>query len=79
MSRDLANSTTVFFKSPLFVSIIPLMFIPIPANIADAFSVGLISAAKPDLSALAPSDAFTPPSFIAAIKNAKSFTSPPSC
>ena len=50
-----------------------------PCNIADAFVVGLINAARPDLSALAPSDALIPPSFIAAIKNAKSFTSPPSC
>ena len=39
--------------------------------------VGLIIDASPDLSAFAPSAAFTPPSFIAVRSNAKSFTSPP--
>ena len=37
----------------------------------------MIREAIADLIALAPSDAFTPPSFIAVKYNAKSFTSPP--
>ena len=41
--------------------------------------LGLINDARPDLSALAPSDALIPPSFIAVKKNARSSTSPPSC
>ena len=44
-----------------------------------ALSVGLIRDARPDFNALAPSDALIPPSFMAVKKNAKSFTSPPSC
>ena len=52
---------------------------PKPKSISFAFPVGLIKDARPDLSALAPSDALIPPSFIAVIKKAKSFTSPPSC
>ena len=35
--------------------------------------------ARPDFSALAPSEALIPPSFIAVRKKAKSSTSPPSC
>ena len=49
-----------------------------PRN-ALAFADGLIKDARPDLSALAPSDALIPPSFIAVRKNARSSTSPPSC
>ena len=49
------------------------------ASILLAFSVGLINDARPDLSALAPSDALIPPSFIAVKKNARSSTDPPSC
>ena len=53
------------------------MLIPKSESIPLAFLVGLIIEARPDLSALAPSDALMPPSFIAVIKNAKSLTSPP--
>ena len=74
-----AKDTTVAFKSPLLASTIPLMLIPNPASISDAFSVGLINEARPDFNALAPSDAFIPPSRIAVKKNARSFTSPPNC
>ena len=77
--KALANSITVAFRSPLFFSTIAVALIPNPASISDAFPVGLINAARPDLSAFAPSDALIPPSFIAAIKNVKSFTSPPNC
>ena len=77
--KALANSTTVAFKLPLFLSTIAVALIPNPLSMSDAFLVGLINAARPDLSAFAPSDALIPPSFIAAIKNVKSFTSPPSC
>jgi hypothetical protein len=55
------------------------MLTPKPANISLAFLLGLINDARPDLSALAPSDALIPPSFIAVKKNAKSSTDPPSC
>ena len=55
------------------------MFTPSPAKNFDAFSDGLINDARPDLSALAPSDALIPPSFIAVRKNARSSTFPPSC
>ena len=55
------------------------MLIPRPASISLAFLDGLIIEARPDLSALAPSDALIPPSFIAVMKNAKSSTDPPSC
>ena len=74
-----ANSITVALRSPLFFVTISLALIPKAASISDALPVGLINAARPDLSALAPSDALIPPSFIAAMKNVKSFTSPPSC
>ena len=74
-----ANSITVAFKSPLLFTTISLALIPKPLSISDALPVGLISAARPDLRALAPSDALIPPSFIAAMKKVKSFTSPPSC
>ena len=52
---------------------------PNPASISLVFFAGLIIDARPDLSALAPSDALIPPSFIAVIKNARSSTDPPSC
>ena len=74
-----ANSITVALRSPLLLSTIAFALIPYEASMSAALPVGLISAASPDLSALAPSDALIPPSFIAAIKNVKSFTSPPSC
>ena len=65
--------------SPLFASTSPLILIPkAPINFA-ALSDGLIKDARPDLSALAPSDALIPPSFIAVRKNARSSTVPPSC
>ena len=79
VSSACANPITVFFISPLFASTIPFKLIPKPASIADTFLVGLIIAARPDLSALAPSDALIPPSFIAVRKKARSSTSPPSC
>ena len=69
----------MFLILPALPSTIPRTFIPYPASISDAFLVGLINAARPDLSALAPSDALIPPSFIAVRKNAKSSTLPPSC
>ena len=78
MSSAFAKSTTVFFKLPLSFSTIPTMSIPKPLSISLALVVGLIKDARPDLSALAPSDALIPPSFMAVRKNAKSFTSPPS-
>ena len=77
MSRALAKSTTTPLTSPSFASIIPLRFTPNPLSTALALSVGLIRDARPDLSALAPCAALTPPSFIAAIKKARSLTSPP--
>ena len=52
---------------------------PKPESILVAFEVGLMSDARPDFRALAPSDALIPPSRIAVRKNAKSLTSPPSC
>ena len=55
------------------------MFTPMPASMSLAFLLGLINDARPDLSALAPSDALMPPSFMAVKKNAKSSTDPPSC
>ena len=57
----------------------PEIFIPNPASISLAFLVGLINDARPDLSALAPSEALIPPSFMAVKKKARSSTSPPSC
>ena len=79
VSNALANPTTVPFKSPALLLTIPLILIPRPASISDAFLEGLIIDASPDLSALAPSDALIPPSFIAVRKNARSSTDPPSC
>ena len=79
MSSACAKPTTIFFTFPLFASTIPVMLIPISISIALAFLVGLIRDARPDLSALAPSDALIPPSFIAVKKNARSSTSPPNC
>ena len=52
---------------------------PRSPSIPAAFLDGLINDARPDLSALAPSDALIPPSFMAVRKNARSSTSPPSC
>ena len=46
---------------------------------SEAFWLGLIKDARPDFSALAPSDALIPPSFIAVRKKDRSLTSPPSC
>ena len=70
---------TVFFRLPLSASTIPLTLIPKLCKNCDAFCDGLIKDARPDLMALAPSDALIPPSFIAVRKNARSLTSPPSC
>ena len=79
VSKACANPTTIPFISPLFASTSPLILIPrLPINFA-ALSDGLINDARPDLSALAPSDALIPPSFIAVRKNARSSTEPPSC
>ena len=74
-----ANSITVALRLPLFFVTISLALIPKDLSISAALPVGLISDPRPDLSALAPSEALMPPSFIAAIKNVKSFTSPPNC
>ena len=64
---------------PWFDSTIPLILMPSSPRNLLAFVDGLINDARPDLSALAPSDALIPPSFIAVRKNARSSTSPPSC
>ena len=77
MSRALAKSTTTPLTSPAFASIIPLRFTPKPLSMSLALCVGLIKDARPDFRALAPSDALIPPSFIAAMKKARSLTSPP--
>ena len=79
MSSACANPTTVALMSPLLASTIPLIFTPSSPRNLVAFVDGLINDARPDLSALAPSDALIPPSFIAVRKNARSSTSPPSC
>ena len=79
VSNALANPTTVPFKSPAFALTIPFILTPRFARKSDAFLDGLINAESPDLSALAPSDALMPPSFIAVKKNARSSTLPPSC
>ena len=79
MSSAFAKSITMPFTSPLLDSTIPFRLIPKPFMNSDAFSVGLISDARPDLSALALSDALIPPSFMAVRKKARSSTSPPSC
>ena len=79
MSSALASPTTVPFRSPALLSTIPFMLIPRPARNSLVFFAGLIIEARPDLSALAPSDALIPPSFIAVMKNARSSTDPPSC
>ena len=79
VSRAFAKSTTRPFTFPALASTMPLMFTPKPARKSDAFLVGLIRDARPDLSALAPSDALMPPSFIAVRKKARSSTLPPSC
>ena len=79
VSNALAKPTTVPLRSPALLFTIPLILIPSPASISAAFLEGLIIEARPDLSALAPSDALIPPSFIAVMKNARSSTSPPSC
>ena len=74
-----ANPVTVFLRFPWLASTIPLILIPTAAAALDAALLGLIKDASPDLSALAPCAAEIPPSCIAAMKYAKSFTSPPSC
>ena len=79
VSRAEAKSRTSPLTSPLFDSTMFLTFMPNPASMSAAFPVGLISAARPDFKALAPSDALIPPSRIAVRKNARSSTSPPSC
>ena len=79
VSNALASPTTVPFKFPALLSTIPLMLIPRSARNSLVFFAGLIIEARPDLSALAPSEALIPPSFIAVIKNARSSTEPPSC
>ena len=79
MSNACAKPTTIARRFPALASTIPLILIPNPASISDALSVGLISEARPDFNAFAPSDALIPPSFMAVKKNAKSLTSPPSC
>ena len=79
VSSALAKSTTKPFTSPLFASTSPLTLMPKPLRNSEALLVGLIRDARPDLSALAPSEALMPPSFIAVRKNARSSTSPPSC
>ena len=67
------------FKFPALLSTMPFMLMPISARNSLVFFAGLMMDASPDLSALAPSDALIPPSFIAVIKNARSSTDPPSC
>ena len=79
LSRAFAKSITIPFTSPLLESTMPLRLMPKPCINSEAFSVGLISEARPDLRALAPSDALIPPSFMAVRKKARSSTSPPSC
>ena len=79
VSKALAIPITVALTSPLLFSTIPLTLILKPARKSDAFLLGLIMDARPDLSALAPSDALIPPSFIAVRKNVRSSTLPPSC
>ena len=79
MSKALARAITVALTFPAFESTIDLILIPRLARNSLVFFAGLIMEARPDLSALAPSDALIPPSFIAVIKNARSSTSPPSC
>ena len=78
-SSAFANDITVILKSPAFASTIPLKLIPNSSACLLAAFDGLIKDARPDFKALAASAAPTPPSCIAAIKNAKSFISPPSC
>ena len=79
MSRAWAKPITVPFTSPALPSTMALMLIPSFCKNSEDTFVGLIKEARPDLSALAPSEALTPPSFIAVRKNARSSTSPPSC
>ena len=79
VSRASAMPRTIPFTSPLLASTMPLMLMPNPCINSLAFALGLIIEARPDLSALAPSDALMPPSFIAVRKNARSSTLPPSC
>ena len=65
MSNAFCNSNIVPVKFPALFVTIPPRSIPNPANISLATLVGLISDAKDDLIAFAPSDALIPPSFIA--------------
>ena len=73
------NAITVLTKSPAFALTIPSIFTPNEFNTSVVFCAGLIIDARPDLSALADSEALIPPSRIAVRNKAKSFTSPPSC
>ena len=59
------NAIIVSVRFPALSFTIPLRSIPNPANCSVATLVGLMSDAIADLIAFAPSDAFTPPSFIA--------------
>ena len=77
LSKDFCSATIVPVRSPALDVTIPAISIPNPANISLATFVGLIRDAIADLIALAPSEAFTPPSFIAVRYRAKSCTSPP--
>ena len=64
-SKAACKDKIVSVRFPAFLSTIPFKSIPILANCSVATLVGLISDAIADLIAFAPSDAFTPPSFIA--------------
>ena len=77
LSKADCRSVIVSVKFPALDVTILSISIPKPKNISLATFVGLIRDAIADLIALAPSDALTPPSFIAVRYNAKSFTSPP--
>ena len=65
------------FRLPAFRLTMPTISTPIAPSSSLATLVGLISRPSEDFRALAPSEALTPPSFMAARKNARSFTSPP--
>ena len=65
LSNAFCKDIIVPVKSPAFDDTIPAKSIPNPLNISFATLVGLIRDANADLIAFAPSEAFTPPSFIA--------------
>ena len=67
----------VAVRFPALLVTICSKLIPSPMNISFATLVGLISEAKDDLIAFAPSDALIPPSFIAVKYKARSSISPP--